>query len=251
MRTRIRGGRVASRRPMMALCTLCASIFLPELTALRAVRPRLRRAADRVRDLAPARRSPTAPSCSPSSAAGAGDRLGHGAARHAAGDLRLRARQRRADPRPRGVRDRDPVPARAAGADGERAAEPAALGAARGPRLGGVPRRQAPRALPRQGRGRDPRLQRGRERRRRGPLDPRAGLRRADTSILVVDDGSRDDTSERGREGRRDRRPPRDQPRRRRGAAHRLPADVGVRGARRRHPRRRRPAPARARWSAW
>ena len=64
------------------------------------------------------------------------------------------------------------------------------------------------------------------------------------TAVLVVDDGSRDGTGDVAAKARRGRRAPRDQPRRRRGPAHRLPADGRLRRRDRRHPRRRRPAPA-------
>ena len=71
-----------------------------------------------------------------------------------------------------------------------------ALGGARGARLGGVPPGRAAGALPRQDRDPRPRLQRGREHRRRARPDAGRGLRRAPPRSLVVDDGSRDGTGD-------------------------------------------------------
>ena len=103
--------------------------------------------------------------------------------------LLLRKGQRRADPRPRRLRDLHPLHHHPAGAVGRRAQLPPALGGARGPRLGGVPPGRPARPLQGQDRDPDPRLQRGRQHRRRPRPDAGRGLRRA-TEVLVVDDGS-------------------------------------------------------------
>ena len=110
---------------------------------------RLRRPADRVRDLAPSFAIERRRAAGDLRRSRPGDRLRHRAARQAALGLRLREGQRRPDPRPRGLRHRDPVPARPPGADRERADEPAAFSPARGARLGGVPRGAPAGALPR------------------------------------------------------------------------------------------------------
>ena len=72
-----------------------------------------------------------------------------------------------------------------------------------------------------------------------------------ETAVLVVDDGSRDGTGEVAARARRGRRPPRDQPRRRRRAAHRLPAAGRLRA--RRSSSRSTPTASTCprRWSAW
>ena len=109
---------------------------------------------------------------------------------------------------------------------------PAALGAARGARLGGVPERQAARSASSD---------------KVAVVIP--AYNEADSVAAVIEQipqgGLRDRDlgagrrrrlarrhQRRRRPRRRGRRPPRDQPRRRRGAAHRLPADVGVGRAR-------------------
>ena len=108
-------------------------------------------------------------------------------------------------------------------------------------------RSSARRSLPERFRGQDrdadPRLQRGREHRLRARPDADRGLRGGDRGARGRRRLPRRHRRRR-RRARRDRRPPRDQPRRRRGPANRLPPDGRLGRRDRRHPRRRRPAPA-------
>ncbi len=220
-----------------------AGVFPPELTALRAAG--LIAAVAIVAYAVARRRSLRNVDVLILLAAGtrAGDRLRHRADRQAALRLLLPEGQRRADPRPRGLRDLRPLPACPAIAFAGRPQLPPALRGARGAGLGGVPPGRPPGPLSRQDRDRRPRLQRGRERRPRARPDAGRGLRRADRGARRRRRLARRHRR-RGGEARRGCRPPRDQPRRRRGSAHRLPADGRLRRRDRRHPRRRRPAPA-------
>ena len=93
--------------------------------------------------------------------------------------LLLRKGQRRPHPRPCGLRDLRPLPAHPAGAFAGGPQLAPTLGGARGAGLGGVPPGRPARPLPRQDRNPRPRLQRGREHRRRARPDAGRGLRRA------------------------------------------------------------------------
>ena len=207
-------------------------------------RPRHRRGAPRLRGVAsadaPQRRRPAADALGHRPA----DRLGHQPARLRARALRLRARQRRAHPRARGVRRDRAVPAHRALAGPERPDRAQAVGHARGDRVGGVPQLRAAGAVPRQGGGRDPGLQRGGQHRPGAAAHPRDRVRARDGGAGDGRRLARPDGRDRARARRRGG-PPRDQPRRRRRAAHRLPPDGRLRGPDRRDARRRRPAPAR------
>ena len=228
-----------SSRPQMVPL---AGIFPAELTALRAVGLALALILDRLRGRPPAQPAQRRRAPAGARRAGAGDRHRHRSRQRPALRLLLRKGQRRADPRPRRLRDLHPLHHHPAGALGRGAQLAPALGGARGARLGGVPPGRPARPLQGQDRDPDPRLQRGGEHRRRPRPDARRGLRRAHRGP-----GRRRRLPRRHRRrrrrARRPGRPPRHQPRRRRGAAHRLPADGRIGGADRRHPRRRRPAP--------
>ena len=158
--------------------------------------------------------------------------------------LLLRARQRRPHPRPRRLRRDRAVPAHRALAGAERPHRAQAVGHARGHRVGGVPQLRAAGAVPRQGGGRDPGVQRGGQHRAGAAAHPGDGLRAGDGRAGDGRRLARPHGRHRARARRRGRAP-RHEPRRRRRAAHRLPPDGRLGGADRRDARRRRPAPAR------
>ncbi len=124
------------------------------------------------------------------------DRLRHGDPQRAALDVRLQAGKRRPDPGARRLRDHRPLLPGAPGADGERPHEPAALRTARGPGLGGVPRRRScPSASATRSPWSSPPTTRPTAWETWSRQIP-AEVCGEQTAVLVVDDGSRDDTSE-------------------------------------------------------
>ena len=222
-----------------------ADILPPELTAIRAVGLLLAVADRRLRDLAPARASQRRRADPAADLARAADRRRDRDPGRAALGVLVRALERDADRRRRDLRDPRPLPARPAGAQPGLADHQRALGGARGAGLGAVPGRRPPGAVPRQ------------DRRSWSPPTTRPTTSaRCSTGSRPRSAASRPRSwssttaratapSEVAARARRDRRPPRDQPRRRRGAADRLSPARRLGGDDRRHARRRRPAPAR------
>ena len=155
------------QRPAVLARPMPSPTLPPELTAIRAVGLVLAAADRRLRDRR-RRELRNADVLDPAARrARPRDRRRHRDPRRAALGVLVRARERHPDRRRRDLRDPDPLPARPARAQPGLADHQRALGGARGARLGAVSRRRQPRALSRQDRRARPRLQRGRQRRRR------------------------------------------------------------------------------------